>query len=262
MTASLWKPGIIVSDAAGEAVSVSEFFVAAAGQSAFTLTSIVYPTGANALRVYVDGELQTVVTDYFETSSVVVTFVVARTEGQRIAFILNATLDFESNSPAVYAADAKAAADAAEYHAGLVTGMATKTGVQQQAYTFSDTYAVTWTGSENRYGASFSIGLTVAALTDGLCLCIRPHATNTVSNVSFQIPTGTGPIGVYFVRKIDPSTGLQTTLSPGDMAANTFHYFCYDSVSTNLILVNPVINVSASIPSEIHQLRQQLLGVI
>jgi hypothetical protein len=67
--------------------------VATAGQTLFTLTSVIYAPGANALAVYVNGIRYTSGVDYLETDSDEVTFTSGLTLGDEVLFVAGRTLN-------------------------------------------------------------------------------------------------------------------------------------------------------------------------
>lgn len=72
--------------AATSAPIASEAQTATAGQTAFTLLTMVYTPGANAIGVYVDGLRMTPNVDYAETSATQITFVSGLLAGQEVLF--------------------------------------------------------------------------------------------------------------------------------------------------------------------------------
>jgi hypothetical protein len=97
MTASIWTPGSAVQTATGTGI-VTQDFTLSAGQTLVPITSFTYSPGTFSLKVFLNGVLQVLALDYFETSSSSITLVTGATVGDTLELIGVVNLDNLSSS--------------------------------------------------------------------------------------------------------------------------------------------------------------------
>lgn len=83
MSASIWNPGSTAYAATGNG-TVTERFTLTGGQTIINFATFTYTSGANALKLFMDGLLLEVGYDYLETSSSSITLVTAATAGDEV----------------------------------------------------------------------------------------------------------------------------------------------------------------------------------
>lgn len=83
MSASIWNPGSLTQEATGNG-TVTEDFTLLAGQTLVSLTTYTYTPGASALKVFLNGVLQVIASDYIETSNSSITLINPATAGDTL----------------------------------------------------------------------------------------------------------------------------------------------------------------------------------
>lgn len=252
MTASIWKPGVVISDIDAEAISVEEYFTATHLQTLFTISNFVYATGSGNLTVYKNGALLTLGADYSETSSSSITLAVGAGLGDRIACILSAALDYASGSPAGYAAAAKAAADAAIYYSSIATDLVSQRNLQKAIYTTG----VNTSGNTN--AMTFTLTPVPLAYTSGFRFTfITDDGSNTISNPTVNL----NGLGAVELMKRD-SAGNYSALAVGDIVPHAPYDVVYNSGSNRFELMGVVPQAVLITFPEMDMIRQQVFGVI
>lgn len=249
MVASIWTKGAtVLADVDKDTITLQEYQNGSVGQSLFTLAGIIYSIGSNTLRVYKNGDLLVLGTDYVESSSTTVTLTYPLPiADDRFAFILTVS----SNTVAQQLADAQAAADAAQYYSSIATTLASKLGIQTQLYTYAPLVA----------------GSTVNSILMNLSPAVaEPYANYFRITFKNTLGDNTGPVTICLneqtthpLYKRLPGGGV-SEVAAGDIIKNAFYDAVYDTASSAFVLTGSLSTQIAF--SELDLLRQQVLGVI
>ena len=263
MTASIWKQGTVVADAIAEAVAVDQYFTASAGQTVFDITNFVYTPGAGTLLVYKNGVLLTITTHYTETSSTRVTLTSGAAAGDRIALVLSAALNFADATPAAYAAQARASADAAAYFAGLVSNAIDYLEFQSQAAKLG--YWDELIGPATQTGYLF-LPTQTNSVSVGSHYVLYFDNPNWSVDPRLRIYESPGVSKYFTMYRRDLSTKSPSTTIPLGLMATGYYNLLIteeDSGSGGRIEVMELV-YDSSVPtySDINVIRQQILGVI